>query len=70
MAQDNDVTPFILADFEDLKKSQRKLADLVPLLDKAERCGTDCQVYRSIVGELGKRLESIEREFMNPIPPS
>lgn len=59
---------FTQQDVDMLKKAQRKLADLIPMLDKAERCGVDCDVYRAIVKELGDRLENVEREFMNPLP--
>ncbi len=54
--------------FETLKLHQRKLHDLLPQLDKMDRCGIECAEFRQVVDELGKRLEAIEQEFMTPPP--
>lgn len=54
--------------FEQLKLAQRQLHDLLPLIDKADKCGIECAEFRQIGQELGRRLETIESEFMSPPP--
>jgi hypothetical protein len=62
------VTPFDREDFQKLKDAQRQLNDLLSVMDRAEACGTDCQVFREVTREYLERLMNIEREFMNPPP--
>lgn len=64
----NELVVFTRQHFDLLKDAQRKLADLLPLMDKAERCGIECAQFREVAGELGRRFESFEREFMTPTP--
>ena len=49
----------------DLDKAQRRLHDVLPLLDSSERCGVDCQEARKVVAELGTFFEAVKREFMS-----
>lgn len=62
------VNPYSRADFERLKNAQRTLSDLIPLMDKIERCGVECDTFRAVAQELQTRLGAIEREFMSPVP--
>ena len=59
---------FSKSDHTKLKKAQRKLHDLLPMIDDADACGTDCEAFRSVVNEIGKQLGEIEQRFMTPIP--
>jgi len=59
------VPVFDHADFDRLKSAQRKLHDLQPLLDKAEKCGVECQQFRQLSAVISEQLTAIEREFMS-----
>ncbi len=59
---------FTRAHFDALKRAERDLHDLLEVLDKADRCGIECQEFRQVRDELGRRLSAIEREFMTPPP--
>ena len=60
----SDLNPvFSRDDFARLKSAQRKLHDLLPLLDKAERCGVECDQFRALSSAIGDQLIAIEREF-------
>lgn len=54
--------------FDSLKSAQRTLHDLLPLIDKAEGCGIECQEFRNVAEELSRRLVSLEEKFMSPPP--
>ena len=56
------------ADYQRLKDTQRKIADLIPVMDKIERCGVECETFREVAKEVQDRLSAIEREFMSPVP--
>jgi hypothetical protein len=45
----------------------RSLHDLMPVLDRAEACGIDCQRYRAIADEETRILEAIRANFMTPL---
>lgn len=60
--------PFTDQHFRQLQEAQRVLGDTVELLDKAERCGIDCQAFRMIHGELSSRLAKLQQEFFGGIP--
>lgn len=45
-------------------QSQRDLADLLPVLDKASECGVDVTGYRAIANGLKEQLEAVQRNFM------
>lgn len=61
-------TVFNRAHYEMVKTAQRILHDLVPVFDKAEICGLECQQYRQYAQQLQTQLSSIEREFLSPPP--
>lgn len=54
--------------YEQLKREQRKLHDMLVTFDKAEACGVDCQQLRLINEELLNNLTAIEQHFMTPPP--
>ncbi len=54
--------------FEQLKEAQQQLSAVVPLLDKMESCGAECQQLRTAVVEMQDQLQSIEKFFMTPTP--
>ena len=54
--------------FERLKEAQQQLSAVVPLLDKMETCGAECQQLRTAVVEMQDQLQSIEKFFMTPTP--
>lgn len=61
------------AHYEMLIRGQRALNDVKPLIESAERCGMDCQVYREGHGYLGDQIGAFLREFfadkITPGPP-
>lgn len=52
--------------FEQLKTAERKLHDLLPLFDKIEACGQDCNPFRAKMAKAAHRLSLIERNFFMP----
>ena len=62
------MNPFTRADFDLLKTEQRRLTDLLPVLDRAEQCGVECQAFREVAREFLTRLGLIEKNFMTPPP--
>lgn len=59
---------FRRAHYDDLRKSLQDLTDIMPVLQKAETCGIDCQEFRARIDFARQALENIEREFMQPPP--
>jgi hypothetical protein len=60
--------PYTGEHYRRLKDAQRKLSDLLPVIDKIERCGDPCDAFREVARELADRFSAIEREFMTPPP--
>ena len=58
------IEPFTRADLKEANEALRKLADLLPVLDKAEACGVDCATYRQIIEVQRERISNLIREFM------
>ena len=55
-------------DYETLKRAQRIVHDVRPMLDDAESCGVDCKMHRQIADDFYKLLEDIQRRFLTPAP--
>jgi hypothetical protein len=55
---------------ESVKRAQRSLHDIIPLMDDAEACGVDCISHRKIADDFAKILIEIEKRFLTPAPPS
>lgn len=51
-----------------MEDADRLLADLLPVMDNAEACGSDCQMFRAKADELRKRFAAIRQNFMTPPP--
>jgi hypothetical protein len=60
--------PYTLEHWKLLRNTQRKLHDLSPILDKAEKCGIGCSDLRAIHDGLATSLELIQANFFNPPP--
>ena len=50
-----------------LQDDLRELHDLLPMIDDAEQCGVECSVFRDVVTELRKNLETIEAKIMQSV---
>jgi hypothetical protein len=50
---------------DNVKEGLRRLHDLLPDYDKAEKCGIDCSEYRAMHDEMEQILRSILAEFDN-----
>lgn len=61
-------TIYSRADFNNLKDAQRRLHDLLPIVDDAETCGIECQEYRHWINELLEFTQRLEQKFMSPPP--
>lgn len=59
---------FSKAEHTKLKKAQRQLHDLLPIVDDAAACGVDCEAFKAVLSEIGDQLNEIEKRFMSPIP--
>lgn len=59
---------FSAEDFQRLRQLSRKLTDLLPEFDRAERCQIDCSGLRAIAQQMQQRLMALEKEFMTPAP--
>lgn len=64
----NKLQVFTRTHFKALKDAQRDLHDILPEIDKADRCGIECREFREVLDELSRRFTAIEREFMTPPP--
>lgn len=51
------------AHYEMLTRAQRSLADVVPIIAKAEACGVDCQQFREGHAYLSDTITRFIREF-------
>lgn len=49
----------------ELRVSQRRLHDVLPLIDKAEKCGIDVTDLRAGHGHLSTRLQAFLEHFGN-----
>lgn len=55
-------------DYDELKRVQRLLHDLLPECDKLEACGKEADGYRAIIAEIAKYLTAIETHYFTPPP--
>lgn len=46
-----------------LRQSLRSLHDVLPDLDKGEKCGIDCSEHRAVVEKLRTQIEAILHHF-------
>jgi len=60
--------PYTLDDWKLLRQTQRRLHDLAPLIDKAEKCGIGCSDLRAIHDGLSASLELLQTHFFSPPP--
>lgn len=60
--------PYTAADWRKLRDLQRQVTDIMPVMDKMEACGLECEVFRDVARDLLDRLSRIEKEFMTPAP--
>lgn len=47
-----------------LKSAQRTLSEILPELDRAEKCGLDMSGNRALCGTLGDVLRAIDQHFV------
>lgn len=54
-----------------LRKAQRDLSEMIPLMDAAEECGVDCQQYREGHAYISGRINDFLRVFFpdQVVPP-
>lgn len=50
-----------------LQSDQRRLADLLPMIEDSEACGIECQEYRRVHGEAMERINKLLEKFGNPM---
>jgi len=60
--------PYTRHDYELLKTAQRKLHDLLPIIDKCKKCGIPCSDYESSREGMLEALLALEEEFFTPPP--
>lgn len=56
-------TPLTEAMIDDIKRGQRELHDLLPLIDSAEACGIECHQHRELHNFLSERLAALLKHF-------
>jgi hypothetical protein len=59
---------FTRQDYETLRRERRRLNDLIEMCDRAEACGIDVGIYRTMRSEIDGQLSAIETHFMSPPP--
>lgn len=57
-----------LHNYNELKRGQRLINEQLALLEKAESCGIDCQVFREGVQQVMGRITALEQQFFTPPP--
>lgn len=55
---------FNQADYASLRTARQQLNNLVAVLDKAQACGVDVSMYRSMRQDIDDQLAQIEQHFM------
>lgn len=68
MAKQQSTSEWTLSDWNKLMDAKRILADLVGKMDKAEKCGVDCQGYREIHAHMSQAFDNIQQEYMPQQP--
>ena len=66
MAKRLEIKIFNEDDVQEIKQARRTLDEVLPLIDKAEKCGVDCQVFREVRDQKDDELKNLEAEFMKP----
>ncbi len=56
------------ADFESLKEARKRIAETLPIVDEAQRCGTECEGFRAILQAMDQQLAEIEAVLFTPPP--
>lgn len=59
---------FTLADYKAALGAQRMLHDLIPVVDRIESCGPECQEFRKTLVFWDERMQSLINTWMNPPP--
>lgn len=55
--------PLTEGDYKAINDALELAADLLPMMDKMERCGEDCQERKAKLADAVKRLEAFKKEF-------
>lgn len=55
--------PFSQEDLKQINKGMRALHDLIPLIERAERCGMDCDDLRAQMETQFAQLQTWKNEF-------
>lgn len=66
MAKKLEIKIFNEEDVQEMKQARRTLDEVLPLMDKAEKCGVECQVFREVRDRVADQLKNLEAEFMKP----
>jgi hypothetical protein len=62
--------PYTIEHWKLLRMMQRKLHDIAPIIDKAEKCNINCSDLRAVHDGLSASLEALQAEFFTPGPTS
>jgi len=65
---DTVAVPVTLEQFNRLKSAQRRLSNVLTLVDKMENCGMPCDVIREGAKNAITQMQNVEREFFTPPP--
>ena len=66
MAKKLEIQIFNDDDVLEMKQARRTLDEVLPLMDKAEKCGIECQVFKEVRERISDQLKNLEAEFMKP----
>ena len=66
MAKKLEIKIFNEEDVQEMKQARRTLDEVLPLMDKAEKCGVECQGFREVRDRVADQLKNLEAEFMKP----
>jgi len=66
MAKKIEIKIFNDEDVLQMKQARRTLDEVIPLIDKAESCGIECQVFKEVRERIADQLKNLEAEFMKP----
>ena len=54
--------------YDELKRRERQLLDLLPQCDRFDQCGMDSGAYRGVLQNLLLQIQQIEQQFATPPP--
>jgi len=57
-------------DLRKIRDARKRLAELLPVIEAIDKCGTDCAAFLAMANAMDAKLLAYETELFNPLPPT